>query len=435
MGRSTRGQGCHPFPFPYSTLAEESPVNRHRTLRIGVASLLSAATLALVPFHSAGASTTPAVVPTGPAPAIADTAFPVPSGAVFVAPNGNDGSSGSQSAPLATIARAVQKVSAGGTIVLRGGTYRQSVHSISKRVTLQPYPHEQAWIKGSQVVSGFTSTGTTWTKTGWTSSLCSTCYPSAVASANPAAGLPDQVFFDGIQQVQVTSASAVTANTFYVDRTNHLLVLGSNPAGHVVEATVSEKAMQFDTTSAAGSVVRGLGFAQFGAHYNTDIAAMVIVNTGRMTLDSNTFAFSASRGLAIYGGQATVVNNTFAYNGYAAVLAHRADNLVFKGNTIRRSNVEHFTVGSPGSSTWGTVKITSSAYVVVQDNVLTDNDLHGIWLDISCYQFTITDNVVQRSSGHGIWVEISGFGIVASNVSTDNGGEGLRLGGANDVKN
>src|SRR6185436_13095210 len=86
------------------------------------------------------------------------------------------------------------------------------------------------------------------------------------------------------------------------------------------------------------------------------------------------------------------------------------------------------------SSTWGTVKITSSAYVVVQDNVLTDNDLHGIWLDISCYQFTITDNVVQRSSGHGIWVEISGFGIVASNVSTDNGGQGMRLGGANDVK-
>jgi parallel beta-helix repeat protein len=403
-------------------------------LRVKVVAAGLAAATALGVLTSAAPMATASVTSAGGQPAIADTAFPVPAGALVVAPNGKDTNPGTTASPLATLTKAVQKASGGGTIVLRAGTYREGIRSISKRVTIQPYPHEQVWIKGSQVVTGFVRGGTTWTKAGWTTNLCATCYPAGVEASNPAAGLPDQVFIDGVPQVQVTSQAAVTAGMFYVDRSASRLVLGSDPSGHVVEATVLDKAMQFDTQSAAGSIVRGLGFAHFGSHYNTDVAAMVIANSSGMTIDSNTFAFSASRGLAVYGTGATVTNNRFASNGYAAFLAHRADGLVFQHNDVRNSNTEHFVAGNPATSSWGTLKITNSADIVIRDNVLRNNDLHGIWLDISCYRFTVVNNLVEGSGGIGIWAEISGFGIIASNVSSDNAGDGIRVGGANDVK-
>ncbi|MEU6880796.1 CBM35 domain-containing protein [Streptomyces sp. NPDC046712] len=51
---------------------------------------------------------------------------PPPTGsALYVAPNGTDGAAGTQSAPT-TLTSAISRVSAGGTIYLRGGTYRHA---------------------------------------------------------------------------------------------------------------------------------------------------------------------------------------------------------------------------------------------------------------------------------------------------------------------
>ncbi|MFF1409023.1 carbohydrate-binding protein [Streptomyces sp. NPDC058289] len=82
----------------------------------------------------------------------ADDSTPPPTGtALYVAPNGSDSAAGTQSAPT-TLTSAISRVPAGGTIYLRGGTYRYSQTitipqgrngTSSARTQLSAYPGEQ----------------------------------------------------------------------------------------------------------------------------------------------------------------------------------------------------------------------------------------------------------------------------------------------------
>src|SRR5262245_28215324 len=80
-----------------------------------------------------------------PAVILKATADPIPaSGVYFVSPAGNDAYAGtSLTTPLQTIQHAVRAAPAGSTIVIRAGTYRESIVSLRKPLTFQPYPHEQ----------------------------------------------------------------------------------------------------------------------------------------------------------------------------------------------------------------------------------------------------------------------------------------------------
>ncbi|WAZ23315.1 carbohydrate-binding protein [Streptomyces cinnabarinus] len=76
---------------------------------------------------------------------------PPPTGsALYVAPNGTDGAAGTQSAPT-TLTSAISRISAGGTIYVRGGTYNQAATvtipagqngTSGARTTLAAYPGE-----------------------------------------------------------------------------------------------------------------------------------------------------------------------------------------------------------------------------------------------------------------------------------------------------
>ncbi|WP_328502315.1 right-handed parallel beta-helix repeat-containing protein [Streptomyces sp. NBC_00457] len=81
---------------------------------------------------------------------VTDGTTPPVGSALYVAPNGTDGAAGTQAAPT-TLTSAISRISAGGTIYLRGGTYNQastvtipagSNGSASARTTLSAYPGE-----------------------------------------------------------------------------------------------------------------------------------------------------------------------------------------------------------------------------------------------------------------------------------------------------
>ena len=365
---------------------------------------------------------------------IPDTAFPIPSGAVFVANTGSDSNDGSQSTPLATIAKALRSVAGGGTIVLRGGTYRETLGSITKRITMQPFAHEQVWIKGSVVVGSFVQTGSTWVKSGWTSSNCNNCYPTGAASSTyPAAGMTDQVFVGGVPLAQVMSRSAVTSSSFFVDAATNQLVIGADPTGVLVEATVYDKAMQFNTAYASGSVVRGIGFAHYAAHFNMDVPAIVVANTPDITLDHNTFAWSASRSVSVLASGAIVTDNLMIYSGMAGFHANAADGLIFERNRVAYSNAEHFDITPSPTAQIAGVKITASDNVVVRDNVVVGNDSNGVWFDVASYNTVIANNGILNNSGYGVQFEISGKGVIAGNVVADNGRDGIKISGSTNV--
>ncbi|MCX5402056.1 sigma-70 family RNA polymerase sigma factor [Streptomyces sp. NBC_00102] len=142
----------------------------------------AAGTLALLLWQSPAGPPSAAPTPRTTAPARAGTA-PAPSSGndvtaltLYVAPDGSDGGDGSLSRPLATLGKAVGLVRPGGTILMRGGTYRPTEAvdittdaDADHRITLANYPGEQPVVDASGIARGswaVTQTADYWTVRG-----------------------------------------------------------------------------------------------------------------------------------------------------------------------------------------------------------------------------------------------------------------------------
>ena len=166
--------------------------------------------------------------------------YPVPAGAVVVSPSGNDGAAGTAAAPYRTLTKAASAAAAGATIVLRAGTYHESV-AVYKRVTIQSWPGETVWLDGSVPVNDWAASNGKW-KAGWSVEFdASPTYTrgapdnagswSFVNANFPMAAHPDQIWIDNVAQRQVGSLAAVTPGTFFHDEASNQLWLGTDPSG------------------------------------------------------------------------------------------------------------------------------------------------------------------------------------------------------------
>jgi parallel beta-helix repeat protein len=358
---------------------------------------------------------------------LADTNYAIPSNAYYVSPAGSDANPGSVSAPFATIAKALLVAPAGSTVVLRDGTYREAL-TMKRSITLQAFPHEQPWIVGSDIVTGFTAAGSTWTRP-WVSTLCHTCFPSAVVDpAFPESGQPEQVFIDGVPLQQVDTLAGVVGGTFYYAISAHQLTLGSDPTGHAVEVTVRPTALMI-VAAASGAAVKGIGFARTGSTYDSSAGAMVQSIATGVLFDHDTFAWSATRGLNDYAANSVVTNNLFLYNGSNGFHANTADGLVFQNNRVAFSNAEHFSITPSPYASEGGAKITHTWNGTVIGNLFDDNGANGLWFDVTSTNAVIANNTVLRNAGHGIAYEVSGNLILAGNVVAQNGRVGIKISG------
>src|SRR3954451_19744247 len=82
----------------------------------------------------------------------------------YVATNGSDSADGSLGSPLRTIQQAANRADAGDTVVVRAGTYRETVTpahsgSSSRPITFKPYDGERVTISGADRVSGWSLNG------------------------------------------------------------------------------------------------------------------------------------------------------------------------------------------------------------------------------------------------------------------------------------
>ncbi|MCI4061340.1 cellulose-binding protein [Micromonospora sp. R77] len=99
-----------------------------RKVNFEIASATGTPKVAEFETYASGSATPPPTTPppTTPPPTTPPPTTPPPSGStLYVAPNGTDGAAGTQANPT-TLTSAITRVAAGGTIYLRGGTYRYS---------------------------------------------------------------------------------------------------------------------------------------------------------------------------------------------------------------------------------------------------------------------------------------------------------------------
>ncbi len=411
----------HPRPARHSRARQVVSVTIATTAAAaGLAGLVSQASNAADPNATYEVATIP------------DTNFAIPAGALYVANGGSDSNPGSLAAPFATIHKAVSVAPTGGTIVVRGGTYRESIGGIRKKLTLQAYPHESPWVKGSVVASTLTAGAGGWSMP--FTPLCGNCYPSgAYNPAAPAAGLPEQVFVDSAPVTQAVTKAAMGPNSFFVDRSANKLWLNDDPTGHTVEVTTLASALTIGG-SAAGTAIKGIGFAHWGTVYQGGMNVAIMVSAPNVTFDSDTFAWASSRALGVYGANDVVTNSRFLNNGMNGVTAHMVGGFDFENNEVAFSNYEQWSITPSPFAQIAGVKITHATNTVIRGNDFHDNSANGLWFDQVSADQTIVSNQVLHNTGHGIAVEVSGHTILAGNVVAGNGRDGLKLSGANDVE-
>lgn len=416
-------------PAPASAVVVRAARGLRRLAPVAVCAILLAASQA----PAAAAPTRTVAAPGSGSAAVGSTAYPVPAGAVFVAPNGSDGAAGGSTAPLRTVAAAIAKAPSGATIVLRSGGYHESVTiPVGKRLTVQAYPNEAAWFEGSSVVGSWAAAGTRWVSSGWTTRLdASPTYSRGmpdnteagwqfVNPAYPMAAHPDQVWIDGVAQRQVGSLGAVVAGTFFVDSAAAKLYLGSNPARRTVRASDLATAI---TVLGGGSVLRGFGVRRYAPSV-PDMGTVRFSAAGSGSSVENVHVVdNATTGLSVASQNITLTAVTSANNGFLGIHSVYADGLVGRRVAVFDNNTERFNP-APAAGGW---KITRSRNVSVASSELRDNYGIGLWFDESCYNVTVVGNRLTRNVKHGVTLELSAKAVVANNLVTGNGGQGIQV--------
>lgn len=375
-------------------------------------------------------------LPTHGAGPVGSATYPVPEGAVIVAPSGSDSAAGTLAAPLRSVAAALTKAQAGGTIVLRGGTYHESVLvPPGKNVTIQPYPGEAVWFDGSRAVSGFTRDAGQWSAP-WSVVLDSSpTYSRGAADntdagwrfvnpAHPMAAHPDQVWIDGRPQRQVGNRSEVTSGTFFVDTRARRLVLGTDPAGKRVEAGVLPSAFSL---RAPGTVLRGFGIRRYVPSV-PDFGAVTSFFP-RMTLENMTVRDSSTAGIGIFAADSAIRSTTVSGSGMIGIQGNEADRLVLDRLVVSNNNTEHFNHAPVA----GGIKFTRVRDFSLRNSLVEKNDGIGVWLDESVYDMKITGNTVLDNADTGIMLELSSKAVVANNIVLRSGYDALAVRNTNNV--
>ena len=160
-------------------------------------------------------------------------------------PSGSNYAAGTKAAPC-DHARALPW-RPGGAVVLRGGSYHESVdrrRGGSPSRTIPARPSGSTAARGH----GWSADGATWRDDSWTTRFDASVGYSKGATDGTSAGWqcvnpsypmaahPDQVCVDGAPLGQVASRSKVVAGTFYLDESTSQLYIGNNPSGKEVRA-------------------------------------------------------------------------------------------------------------------------------------------------------------------------------------------------------
>jgi hypothetical protein len=376
-------------------------------------------------------SPTGARVTTAGAATVGSTSYAIPGGAVYVSAAGSANGKGTLASPYRTLAAAIAASPSGSTIVMRAGTYHETVTiPVNKKLTIQSYPKEAVWLDGSSVVGNWKQSGSTWVATGWNAQFDSSAtYTRGVPdgaqygwnflnASYPLAAHPDQLWIGGVAQTQVGSAAAVTPGTFYVDYAAKTLTIGTNPSTGTVRASDLVKAMSI---RGADSTVKGIGIRRYAPSV-PDMGAVTMEKSG-ITLENVAITDTSTTGLYVIGTGNTLRNVTASRNGLLGIGASNADNLTVSGVLAQGNNTERFN-NAPVS---GGMKLTRMRNVTVTNSVFAQNLGPGLWFDESVYNGTITGNDILDNLGHGLITEISAKMLIANNIVSGNRDNGMKI--------
>ena len=423
-------------------------------------------TTTVAPPVTAPASGINALDPSGQT--IPDTNYEIPSGAIFMSPNGNDTNAGTKAAPVKSIRRAVALTPENGTIVMRDGEHRTwysnsantAYDIVAKSLTIQAYPHEKPWFNGADIVTTWSSSGNNRWSTPWsTPSFCDGKYYSFAPTAQnpdnsgpcshadmvkdpafPMAGDPQMVFVNGTNLRQVATLDQVNAGTFHYDWNSRVITIGTNPGGKTVE--VSARPIALILGNNKNYTLRGIGVHRYASNeYSNLTGGAVYIGGNKSVIENVVFSHNAGTGLTLSTPRpgSRISNSVFSFNGALGLggngssRANTRNDMVVENSVFNSNNYEYYGVNCALSCAAGNIKLAHMVGFTIKNNVI-ENALGrtsmGVWCDLDCRDAKIVNNLIRNNGQHGIFYEVSRDGIIASNLLLNNGDKGIMLASA-----
>ena len=290
-------------------------------------------------------------------------------------------------------------------VVAPGGCVYREMVTVNKPLTLKA--GSGAEIRGSDIWSGWTKSGSYWVK-GTLPEFSSGGYCKTGTSR---CKWPEQVFFDGKPLLQV--ASEPRSGQFAVDGSRRI-VLSDDPAGHTVEVSTRRHWL---VGRSNGVVIDG--FTMKHAANGAQMGALKNDGHDNWTVRNNELSYSHGYNLTL--GAATglrAVGNDIHHGGQLGIGGGRAE-LEVLNNKIHHNNTEGF---DPGWEAGG-MKNTRMIRLVADGNEVYNNDRIGFWCDIACEDVTYSNNRVHHNKKAGIFYEISDNAKIFGNEVWKNGWE------------
>jgi len=334
--------------------------------------------------------------------------------------------------PGADVAALVTSSAAGTTFVFSAGTYRlqNPIDAKNGDVFVGPCTKppcaasSQAILNGSTLLTTFQRSGSYYYVTDQMQQGQVTIPGTKCQTGYPGCNYPEDLFFDDVPLIHVTSLSDVGPGSWFFDYSSHTIYFYDNPAGHKVETSVAEAA--FCPGPANNVTVRGLTVEKFATPIMTGAVAGAYTGTGTTTaganwiVEANEILLNHADGVRInYGWQ--VLNNYIHDNGNLGVggglTSTLPSDVVIQGNEISHNNYAHLNSNFGA----GGIKVTITRGIVIRDNYVHDNIGNGIHMDTDHYNALLDHNTVADNTTGGIGFEISYSGTVRNNSLLRNG--------------
>lgn len=281
---------------------------------------------------------------------------------------------------------------------------------------------------------------------------------------------PEQVFVNGDPQRQVGQKANPGYGEFKVNRQRQV-VMGTNPAGKLVEVTVRRHWVT-GGQKADGVTIRGFTMKHAANEWRSGAIQSREPTTfaagrfkwGRHKADGDNWnlvdnELSDAHGavVSVRSDNATLTNNEISRGGQLGI--HNVqDNSLVQGNYVHHNNTEKFCIEPSkckGFDTNGNghvadtltesggIKIANGqGFVTVKGNEFERNYGNGVWFDGDTHDITISDNEIHHNARRGIFFEISRRAKIFGNAVYENGwrtpssvdGAGIEIGNSDNAE-
>ncbi len=359
-----------------------------------------------------------------------------PADSIFVDPSASTAGDGSIASPYATLQSAIDAASAYSTIVLREGTYHESLILNDKYLSVMGYPGENVVFDGASKLTNWRRSGsfyvTEWTYD-WNHAANFNGKPndwntpgwSWLNEDAKLAAWPEQVWVNGDALGQVDSIDQLEAGKFYIDFGKDKLYLAQEPT-NVTAATI-QKAFHIGNENVPSKRLKleGITFKNYASSNNQMAAGTVF--SANVDVTNVTMENMSTSALGLYEDNIHVDGVTITNAGLVGILGNASSGVTIENSTITDVNTQHFN-SAPVS---GAIKVTSSDNLTIRNNMISNTQEKpkgaGIWCDESCDQVLVEGNTVTNVEENAIFMELSDHVTIKNNKVSDVENDGIRL--------